>query len=116
MPGLMVDQEKGKIAKQKELGGAPRSATVADLRLAGQSNDLIPSGAETRSIPTSLHTTNAPGSGGMTDGDGDGSEGADFFGSLGTERKRKGEKKEDERPDPNKVSRIAFRDDFASSD
>ena len=93
IPGLEVDRANGKVAKQPDLS-IPHSATV------GVSVNGV-SGIPDRENPTMAGDD-------LTDGYGEGSGGArnlgggvDFFGSLGTERKRKDPN--ENKPDPNKV-------------
>lgn len=94
IPGLEVDSANGKIAKQPDIP-IPHSAAVGGSE---RRDDGIP----TREAPTVTGDD-------LTDGYGEGSGGGrnlgggvDFFGSLGTERKRKDPN--ENKPDPNKVS------------
>lgn len=95
IPGLEVQSSTGKVAKSPDVP-IPHSAKVG-----GESES--PFGRDDESV--------RGGTGGddLTDGYGEGSGGGrtlgggvDFFGSLGTERKRKDPN--ENKPDPNKVS------------
>jgi hypothetical protein len=94
IPGLEVDSVNGKIAKRPDIP-IPHSAAIGG-------SDSRDDGIPTREAPTATGDD-------ITEGYGEGSGGGrnlgggvDFFGSLGTERKRKDP--DENKPDPNKVS------------
>jgi hypothetical protein len=98
IPGLEVDASTGKVAKRPDIP-IPHSAKVGgsdESEVQSGYTDNVGSGGQ------------APAADDLTDGYGEGSGGGrtlgggvDFFGSLGTERKRKDPN--ENRPDPNKV-------------
>lgn len=98
IPGLEVDHTTGKVAKEPDVP-IPHSAKVG----------VSAATSFGRGDAESAGAVAAAGGDDLTDGYGEGSGGGrtlgggvDFFGSLGTERKRKDPN--ENRPDPNKVS------------